>query len=65
MMSNQLPNYQTKITASMTQNNMDKEKLWHEMFKPAMVKYLKAKKEQLESEGFIPTLEMLIEDLEK
>lgn len=43
---------------------MDTQKMF-ELFRPTILTYIKAKKEEMEKEGFIPTLELLIEDLEK
>lgn len=42
---------------------MNHEKMW-ELFKPVMLDYLKNKKQEMIRDGFIPTLELLIEDLE-
>lgn len=39
------------------------QKLW-EMVKPILIDYLKTKSDELKQEGFIPTIELLIEDLE-
>lgn len=43
---------------------MNNQKMWHEVFKPVLLQYLKDKKVELEKEGYIPTLEILIEELE-
>jgi len=44
---------------------MDNQKLWHELFKPAILSFLKDKKIEMEAQGLIPTLEELINQLEK
>ncbi len=43
---------------------MDTQKLWHELYKPVLLDFLKNKKKEMEGQGFVPTLELLIEDLE-
>lgn len=45
-------------------DSITKEKLWHEHFKPVVLQYLKDVKKQMEDEGSIPTIELLIEKLE-
>jgi len=42
---------------------MDNQKMW-ELFRPVLLDYLKNKKQEMERDGLIPTLELLIEDLE-
>lgn len=42
---------------------MNNEKMW-ELLKPVMIDYLKNKKAEMERDGLIPTIELLIEDLE-
>lgn len=37
--------------------------MW-ELFRPVLLEYLKNKKAEMERDGLIPTLELLIEDLE-
>lgn len=44
-------------------DNMN-DKLYHEVFKPVLLEFLKNKKAEMEAQGLIPTLEALIEDLE-
>lgn len=44
---------------------MNTQQIFNEYFKPALLTYLKAKKEEMESVGLIPTLEALIEELEQ
>lgn len=39
-------------------------KLW-EMFKPIIADWIRNRAEELKQEGFIPTVELLLEDLEK
>ncbi len=43
---------------------MDTQKIYHEVFKPVLLEFLKNKKKEMEAQGLIPTLETLIEDLE-
>lgn len=43
---------------------MDTKKLWHDLYKPVLLDYLKNKKAEMEAQGLIPTLEELISDLE-
>lgn len=43
---------------------MTPQQIFNEYFKPALLTYLKAKKEEMESVGTIPTLEEVIKDLE-
>lgn len=44
---------------------MDTQKLWHELYKPVLLTYLKNKKAEMEAQGLIPTLEELINELEQ
>ncbi len=41
---------------------MDTEKMWY-LFKPVLLEYLKNKKKEMEEAHMIPTLELLINEL--